>query len=173
MNQLPGENFNCTNPMDKANKNCCVHNLGFSFHDEYPLFEEILEDSEHFTLCLIQLNYMDTEYQAGVKGLKLAYEKGLAVVIMEPIKGGKLAVTPPNDAQKVWMKSKDKRTPADWALQWVWNQEEVSVVLSGMNSMPQVVENVKSAENLGGQVNMNVQCIMQPSTNPSQALLPQ
>jgi len=66
-----------------------INYLGFSFHDEYPVFEEILKDSEHFTFCQIQLNYMDTDYQAGLRGLRLAAEKGLAVVVMEPLKGGK------------------------------------------------------------------------------------
>jgi predicted aldo/keto reductase-like oxidoreductase len=128
---------------------CRIKYLGFSFHDEYSLFEQILEDSEHFTFCQIQLNYMDTEYQAGVKGLKLAAEKGLAVVVMEPIKGGKLGVTPPQDVQDVWAKSEVKRKPADWALQWVWNMPEVSVVLSGMSEFWQVEENLVSAANSG------------------------
>jgi predicted aldo/keto reductase-like oxidoreductase len=134
---------------EKAKADGRIRYLGFSFHDDYPLFEQILEDSEHFTLCLIQLNYMDTEYQAGVKGLRLAAEKGLAVVIMEPIKGGKLAVTPPMDVERVWVKSRVKRTPADWALQWVWNHPEVSVVLSGMSNMTHVEENLLSATNSG------------------------
>ena len=123
--------------------------LGFSFHDDYELFEKILEDAEHFTFCQIQLNYMDTAYQAGVKGLKLAASKGLAVVIMEPIKGGKLAVTPPKDVQAIWDKAEKKRTPAEWALQWVWKHPEVSVVLSGMSEMRHVEENVEYAGRSG------------------------
>ncbi len=126
-----------------------IRHLGFSFHDDFELFEQILEDHEHFTLCQIQLNYMDDEYQAGVKGLKLAASKGLAVVIMEPIKGGKLAVTPPVEVQAVWDKADKKRKPAEWALQWVWNQPEVSVVLSGMSTMWQVEENVEYAGRSG------------------------
>jgi predicted aldo/keto reductase-like oxidoreductase len=134
---------------EKAKEDGRIKYLGFSFHDEYPVFERILEDAEHFTFCQIQLNYMDTEYQAGIKGLKLAAEKGLAVVIMEPIKGGKLGVTPPQDVIDVWSKSEVKRTPADWALQWVWNLPEVSVVLSGMSMMRHVEENLVSASNSG------------------------
>jgi predicted aldo/keto reductase-like oxidoreductase len=134
---------------DKAKADGRIRYLGFSFHDEYELFEQILEDSEHFTLCQIQLNYMDDKYQAGIKGLKLAASKGLAVVIMEPIKGGKLAVTPPVEVQAVWNKAEKKRKPAEWALQWVWNQPEVSVVLSGMSTMRQVEENVKYADRSG------------------------
>ena len=134
---------------EKAKEDGRIKYLGFSFHDEYPVFEQILEDAEHFTFCQIQLNYMDTEYQAGIKGLKLAVEKGLAVVIMEPIKGGKLGVTPPQDVIDVWAKSEVRRTPADWALQWVWNLPEVSVVLSGMSVMRHVEENLESASNSG------------------------
>jgi hypothetical protein len=113
------------------------------------MFEKILKDSEYFDFCQIQYNYMDTEYQAGTKGLKLAAGKGLAVVIMEPIKGGKLAVTPPKEVQEVWSKATKERTPAEWALQWVWNQPEVSVVLSGMSEIKHVEENVEYAEQCG------------------------
>jgi len=134
---------------EKAKKDGRIKHLGFSFHAEYPVFEQIMEDSEHFTFCQIQLNYMDTEYQAGIKGMKLAAEKGLAVVVMEPIKGGKLSITPPQDVIDVWAKSEVKRTPADWALQWVWNLPEVSVVLSGMSEMKHVEENLVSASNSG------------------------
>ena len=129
----------------KAKADGRIRYLGFSFHDDYELFEKILEDSEHFTFCQIQLNYMDSEYQAGVKGLKLAASKGLAVVIMEPIKGGKLAVTPPKAVQDVWDRAEKKRKPAEWALQWVWSHPEVSVVLSGMSEMKHVEENVEYA----------------------------
>ncbi len=134
---------------EKAKADGRIKYLGFSFHDEYPLFEKILEDADKFTFCQIQLNYMDTEYQAGMKGLKLAAEKGLAVVVMEPIKGGKLGVTPPQDVQVVLDKSEVKRKPADWALQWVWNLPEVSTVLSGMSEMWHVEENLVSATNSG------------------------
>jgi predicted aldo/keto reductase-like oxidoreductase len=122
--------------------------LGFSFHDEVSLFKEIV-DAHDWTFCQIQLNYMDTEYQAGLEGLKYAAEKGLAVVVMEPIKGGKLAVTPPKEVQEIWNKAKIKRSPAEWALQWVWNLPEVSVVLSGMSELWHVEENVKYADNSG------------------------
>jgi predicted aldo/keto reductase-like oxidoreductase len=88
---------------------------------------------------------MDTEYQAGTEGLKYAASKGFAVVIMEPIGGGKLAINPPEQIQKIWRREGEGRSPAEWALQWVWNHPEVSVVLSGMSTMSQVVENVKSA----------------------------
>jgi predicted aldo/keto reductase-like oxidoreductase len=126
-----------------------IRHLGFSFHEEYPLFEQIMEDHERFDFCQIQLNYMDTEYQAGLKGLRFAAEKGLAVVIMEPIKGGKLGVAPPQAVQEIWDKAENERKPAERALQWVWNHPEVSVVLSGMSEMWQVEENLKYADRSG------------------------
>jgi len=125
-----------------------INYLGFSFHDKLQLFKEIV-DSHDWTFCQIQLNYMDTEYQAGLEGLRYAADKGLAVVVMEPIKGGKLAVTPPEEIQEIWDKAEEKRSPAEWALQWVWNLPEVSVALSGMSEMRHVEENVKYADRSG------------------------
>jgi predicted aldo/keto reductase-like oxidoreductase len=97
------------------------------------------------SFCQIQYNYMDTENQAGTRGLKYAANKGLAVVVMEPLLGGRLA-DPPKDIREIMDRFPTKRTPADWALQWLWDQPEVSVVLSGMSDMPQVEENLRSAE---------------------------
>jgi hypothetical protein len=91
---------------------------------------------------------MDVENQAGIKGLRYATSKGLALVIMEPILGGRL-VNPPPPIQALWDTAVHKRTTAEWALQWVWNQPEPSVVLSGMSTLPQVVENVASADQSG------------------------
>jgi predicted aldo/keto reductase-like oxidoreductase len=123
--------------------------LGFSFHDDLPLFKEIVDYYDGWTFCQIQLNYMDTEYQAGLEGLRYAAERGLAMVIMEPIKGGKLAVSPPKDVQAIWARSETERKPAEWALQWVWNHPEVSVVLSGMSEMWHVEENLEYADRSG------------------------
>jgi len=125
-----------------------IGHLGFSFHDKYEVFQEIVDAYDGWTFCQIQYNYMDIENQAGTKGLKHAASKGLAVVIMEPILGGRL-VNPPQPIQDLWDTAAKKRAPADWALQWLWNQPEVSVVLSGMSRMRQVEENVASADTSG------------------------
>ncbi|HEY33383.1 MAG TPA: aldo/keto reductase [Dehalococcoidia bacterium] len=117
--------------------------LGYSFHDEFDVFKEIV-DAYDWTFCQVQYNYMDIETQAGRKGVEYAANKGLAVVVMEPLRGGKLGKQP-EPVMKVWESVPQKRTPAEWALLWVLDQPETSVALSGMSTMEQVVENVQIA----------------------------
>ncbi len=133
---------------EKAIESGKINHLGFSFHDDFEAFKLIVDSYDKWTSCQIQYNYMDIKNQAGTRGLRYAASKGLAVVIMEPILGGRL-VDPPLPIQDLWETAEYKRTPADWALQWLWDQPEVSVVLSGMSAMNHVVENVASAGRSG------------------------
>jgi hypothetical protein len=147
------QDLNLIEDMENAKESGLIKHIGFSFHDSLDVFKDII-DSYQWDCCQIQLNYLDINYQAGLKGLRYAGEKDIAVIIMEPIRGGKLAITD-NDLESkpliknVLKSSGVQRTMADWALQFLWNQKQVSVVLSGMSTMQQVVENVESASNSG------------------------
>jgi predicted aldo/keto reductase-like oxidoreductase len=125
-----------------------IGRLGFSFHDNFKAFKGIVDGYDGWSFCQIQYNYLDTVNQAGTKGLRYAASKGLAVVIMEPLLGGRLA-TPPKPVRKILDSSVTDRSPADFALQWIWNQPEVSVVLSGMSTFGQVRGNLVSADGSG------------------------
>lgn len=126
-----------------------IRYIGFSFHDSYELFEEVL-GAYPWDFCQIQLNYMDKNLQAGVKGLKLASEKGLGVIIMEPLKGGKLTSNIPPAIQELWDSAPVKRSSAEWCFKWLARMPEVTLMLSGMSSRQQLEENIKiiSSEDL-------------------------
>lgn len=114
--------------------------LGFSFHDDYRAFEKII-NARDWDFCQIQLNYMDTDIQAGLKGYKLTEEKNVPVVIMEPIKGGNLATLSPG-IEEMFKKERPDKSIASWALRWVASQPNVMTVLSGMSNMEQVKDNL-------------------------------
>jgi predicted aldo/keto reductase-like oxidoreductase len=120
--------------------------LGFSFHDQYKVFKQIVDDYDKWDFCQIQYNYMDTKFQAGQRGFKYAAGKGLGIIVMEPIRGGQLAQKPPAEVARLWQKFPVQRSYADGALQWLWNQKDVSMILSGMTIMQHVRENIDSAE---------------------------
>jgi predicted aldo/keto reductase-like oxidoreductase len=130
---------------EKAMASGRFERFGFSFHDEYDVFKDIVDDYEGWAAAMVQYNYMFTETQAGTRGVRTAAEKGLAVVAMEPVYGGNLA-SPPSAVRRVMDGGPTRRTPVDWALQWVWNQPEICVALSGMSTLAQVDENLASAE---------------------------
>jgi predicted aldo/keto reductase-like oxidoreductase len=141
--------LNLIEKMEQAKATGLIKHIGFSFHDKFEVFKEII-DFYNWDCCQIQYNYLDIDYQAGTKGLEYAGAKNIAVIVMEPIRGGKLAV--PDNAldyragiKEVLETSKIKRKMADWALQFVWDHSEVSVVLSGMSTMQHVIENIDSA----------------------------
>lgn len=140
--------FGLLEKAEAARRDGRIRHIGFSFHGTQDEFIEIIDGYDKWEFCQIQYNYMDIENQAGAKGLKHAASKGIAVVIMEPLLGGKLAAAP-KEIEEVFESSPNKRTPAEWALQWLWNQPEVAVVLSGMSNMEQIEENLHSADASG------------------------
>lgn len=121
-----------------------IRNIGFSFHGNTEMFLQILEAYD-WDFCQIQYNYMDEHSQAGRKGLLAAAAKGIPVIIMEPLRGGKLVDLLPEGAKRRIAENGRGWTPAEWAFRWLWDQPEVTCVLSGMNSLPMVEENVRIA----------------------------
>jgi predicted aldo/keto reductase-like oxidoreductase len=117
-----------------------IRHAGFSFHDDAPVFKEIA-DGWDWDFCQIQYNFLDEELQAGTAGFEQAVTKGMAVVIMEPLKGGALARPAPPDIQAIWDEAVPGRSLADWALRWLWDKAGTSVLLSGMNALEQLEEN--------------------------------
>ncbi len=130
---------------DEARKDGRIKYAGFSFHDRYAIFEDIV-GSYDWDFAQIQYNYLDIDYQAGQRGLRLGAEKGLAMVIMEPLRGGFLINYLPENIRTMLAGIRPDWSPADWGLRWLWDQPEVSLVLSGMTAMSHVDENLKIAE---------------------------
>ena len=128
----------------KEKDNGRIKNIGFSFHGRYDSFVKII-DAYDWEFCMIQYNYLDENHQAGTPGLKYANSKGLPVIAMEPLRGGKLAAGLPDKALHEFQAVDKERPPADWALKWIFNHPEVTVVLSGMSSEDQTAQNIKTA----------------------------
>ena len=121
-----------------------IRHIGFSFHGNSDMFKKILEAYD-WELCLVQYNYADEHSQAGKEGIAAAYEKGVPVFIMEPLRGGKLVDLLPDKAKKEIASDSHGWTPAEWAFRWLWNQKEITCVLSGMNSISMIEENCRIA----------------------------
>lgn len=131
--------------LDKAKADGRIINAGFSFHGSVDDFRRIV-DAYPWVFCQIQYNFLDEKNQAGTEGLKYAASKGLGVIVMEPLRGGKLTNPIPPAVQDIWNEASVKRTPAEWSLRWIWNHPEVTVVLSGMNEESHIEENLKIAD---------------------------
>lgn len=135
-----------TDFLDHAKKEGRIINAGFSFHGLLADFKRIIDDY-HWDFCQIQYNYLDQQLQAGTEGLKYAAGKNMGVIIMEPLRGGNLGIPePPEQIGELWGEASVKRTPVEWALRWLWNWPEVTVVLSGMNEEAHIEDNIRIAE---------------------------
>jgi predicted aldo/keto reductase-like oxidoreductase len=131
--------------LDRAKADDRIINAGFSYHGSGEDFKDVV-DGYDWDFCQIQYNYLDQNIQAGTKGLEYAASRGLCVVIMEPLRGGNLADPVPSEVIDIWNEAEIERSPVEWALRWVWNHPEVTVVLSGMTEPYHVEENLKVAE---------------------------
>ena len=121
-----------------------IRKIGFSFHGNTNLFLELL-NAYSWDFCQVQYNYIDETSQAGRRGVEEAHAKGIPVIIMEPLKGGRLVNNLPKEVYKIFESSPRSYSPAEWGLRWLWDQPGISVILSGMNSMDQVKENIRIA----------------------------
>jgi len=128
--------------LDKAVKDGKVRYPAFSFHHNIETFKEII-DAYDWSMCQIQLNIIDDNYQAGVEGMGYAAAKGIPVVIMEPLKGGRLAANIPDEILNVWRNYQVQRSPVEWAFRWLYNYPEVMTILSGVSNMEQLKENLR------------------------------
>ncbi|MBQ7768339.1 MAG: aldo/keto reductase [Oscillospiraceae bacterium] len=130
--------------LEEKKRSGAIRQIGFSYHGNSDMFCKLV-DAYDWDFCQIQYNYLDEHSQAGRRGLQYAHSKGLPVIIMEPLRGGKLVNRLPQDAVDAFAEHPISRTPAQWAFRWLWNQEDVTCVLSGMNSMEMLRENVQTA----------------------------
>lgn len=132
--------------LDKIKRDGRVKYVGFSFHDSIDLFKNIV-DSYSWDICQIQYNYLDENYQAGISGIEYASKSGLGIIVMEPLLGGKLTNNLPPKVTEIFLEDRSQKTPAELGLRWVWNNPDISVVLSGMSTIEQVKENITIAKN--------------------------
>lgn len=125
-----------------------VKHVGFSSHIEVDYFIEILDEYPKWEVAMTQMNYLDEYYQSGIMGLDYLKEIGIGSMIMEPLRGGRLVQNIPNDIENLWNQAETKRTPVEWALQYLWNRDDVDCVFSGMTSLEQVKQNIEIASRI-------------------------
>ena len=130
--------------IEEKKKSGAIRQIGFSYHGNSDTFCKII-DAYDWDFCQIQYNYLDEHSQAGRRGLYHAHAKGIPVIIMEPLRGGKLVNHLPEEAETIFREYTPQYTPAQWAFRWLWDQKEVTVVLSGMNTEEMVLDNLKTA----------------------------
>jgi predicted aldo/keto reductase-like oxidoreductase len=123
-----------------------IKHIGFSFHDDLKTFKTIVDDYDHWDFCQIQLNYLDEEEQAGLEGMHYARERGLGIIIMEPLRGGNLVGRAPADVMALWEQAEQKRSLPEWGLKYLYNKPAVDIVLSGMSHLDHVKENIKISD---------------------------
>ncbi len=131
--------------LEEAKRQGKIRHIGFSFHDASPVFRKIAIAYD-WDFCQIMLNYLDTHYQAGIAGYNLAVSRGMGVISMEPLRGGKLVSPIPDAIAKIWQRSTVKQNPQERAMRWVWNLSGCTTLLSGMSSMQQLQENLAQAD---------------------------
>lgn len=151
--------------LEEKKRSGAIRQIGFSYHGNSDMFCKLV-DAYDWDFCQIQYNYMDEHSQAGRTGLRYAHEKGLPVIIMEPLRGGKLVTRLPEEAKRIFRTHPSRRTPAQWAFSWLWDQPEVTVVLSGMNSMEMLEENIHTAsQSVPGCLTEDDQAVLQAALN--------
>jgi uncharacterized protein len=132
--------------IEKAQADGRIGGAGFSFHDHYQVLKSIVQGYDRWVLCSLQYSYMDVNHDPGANGIRYAADSGLAVVVTEPLKGGRLTKEPPEEVRQVWARSDREWSLAEWALRFVWNNSRISVVVSDMSSMAQLAENLRVAD---------------------------
>ena len=157
--------------LEEKKQSGAIRQIGFSYHGNTSVFCQLV-DAYDWDFCQIQYNYLDEHTQAGRKGLQYAHQKRIPVIIMEPLRGGRLVNNLPEKAKKMFAEHPSGLTPAQWALRWLWDQKEVTVVLSGMNSMEMLQENMQTAsQTQAGQMNEEDQLLLQNVVKSINALV--
>ena len=159
--------------LEKAVSGGRIGAAGFSFRDQFQFLREVLDDYDGWALGRFQYSYMDVDHHPGTSGLKLAAERGLAVVAAEALRGGRLAKNPPDSVAAIWADAAQQRTPAEWGLRFAWNQPEIAVVVSDMSSWEQVEENIALAGSVEpGTLSIREQIVIGRARDAYRALRP-